>query len=162
MAIDHGEKEAAPLRRKKIPPVPSVKAGSRDAVFLKEATRRLGIWLDSRLTVKEPMHTGRRAARRPSFLFLLRRRQKGGHWEGLQALRNRSPQLPGVLPLVLPATERARALVGGVARWLAGPRARRIASDCLLATSHGRVTRWIVTDPPPSASLEPARRVLLG
>ena len=55
VAFDHGKTEAAMFRRgrKRTTPIATVKVGTNTIPFNKEATRWLGIWLDSQLTLKE-------------------------------------------------------------------------------------------------------------
>ena len=53
IAFDHDKTEAALFRRKQSPPTASVKVGNKEVPFNKEATRWLGIWLDSQLSLKE-------------------------------------------------------------------------------------------------------------
>ena len=53
-AFDHGKTEAALFsRRKKADPEAVVAVGEHTVPFNKEATRWLGVWLDSQLTLKE-------------------------------------------------------------------------------------------------------------
>jgi len=53
VAFDHGKTEAALFRKKKQTPKAKVKVGDNVVPFNKEATRWLGIWLDSQLTLKD-------------------------------------------------------------------------------------------------------------
>ena len=53
VAFDHGKTEAAIFHRKKSTPTATVMVGNNAVPFNKEATRWLGIWLDSQLTLKE-------------------------------------------------------------------------------------------------------------
>jgi len=53
IAFDHGKTEAALFRRKQSPPTAQVRVGNKTVPFNKEATRWLGIWLDSQLLLKE-------------------------------------------------------------------------------------------------------------
>jgi hypothetical protein len=52
IAFDQGKTEAALFRRKG-PPSATIKVGNKDVTFNREATRWLGVWLDSQLTLKE-------------------------------------------------------------------------------------------------------------
>ena len=51
--FDHGKTEAVMFHRKKTAPTATVKVGTSSVPFNKEATRWLGVWLDSQLTLKE-------------------------------------------------------------------------------------------------------------
>jgi hypothetical protein len=53
VAFDHGKRDAALFRRKKTAPTASIRVGTNDISFNTEATRWLGVWLDSQLTLKE-------------------------------------------------------------------------------------------------------------
>ena len=53
VAFGHGKTEAAIFRRKKTPPTAAVKVGANTVLFNEEATRWLGVWPDSQLTLKE-------------------------------------------------------------------------------------------------------------
>jgi len=53
VAFDHGKMEAAIFRRKETTPTETVKVGTDTVPFNKEATRWLGVWLDSQLTLKD-------------------------------------------------------------------------------------------------------------
>jgi len=53
VAFDHGKTETAIFRKAKTTPTATVTVGSNIAPFNKEATRWLGIWLGSQLTLKE-------------------------------------------------------------------------------------------------------------
>jgi len=69
VAFDHGKIEAALFRRKKTPSTATSKVGNLDVTFNREATRWLGIWLDSQLTPKlehraETMKRGRNTMNR--------------------------------------------------------------------------------------------------
>jgi len=64
VAPSHGKTEAAIFRRKKTPPATAVKVGTNTVPFNKEATRWLGIRLDSQHALKDHhairLRTGRR------------------------------------------------------------------------------------------------------
>jgi len=51
--VDHGKTEAVMFHRKKTAPTAKVKVGTSSIAFNKEATRWLGVWLDSQLTLKD-------------------------------------------------------------------------------------------------------------
>ena len=53
VAFDHGKTEAALFHRKRAVPTATVTVGANTVPFNKEATRWLGIWLCSQLTLKE-------------------------------------------------------------------------------------------------------------
>jgi len=53
VAFDHGKTEVAIFHRKKATPTATVKVGDNTVPFSKEATRWLGIWLDSQLRLKD-------------------------------------------------------------------------------------------------------------
>jgi len=53
VAFDHGKTEAAVFRGEKTTPTATAKVGANSVPFNKEATRWLGIWLDSQLTLKD-------------------------------------------------------------------------------------------------------------
>jgi len=53
VAFGHGKTEAAIFRRMKTPPTAAVRPGASKVPFNKEATRWLGVWLDSQLTLKD-------------------------------------------------------------------------------------------------------------
>ena len=52
VAFDHGKTEATIFRGKKTAPTATIKVGTSTIPFNKEATRWLGVWLDSQLTLK--------------------------------------------------------------------------------------------------------------
>jgi hypothetical protein len=54
VAFDHGKTEAALSHRKRSTPAAAIKVGDRTVPFNREATRWLGVRLDSQLTMKEP------------------------------------------------------------------------------------------------------------
>jgi len=58
VAFDHGKTEAALFRRKKKVPTAEVTVGASRVPFNKMATRWLGVWLDSQLTLRDH-HTTR-------------------------------------------------------------------------------------------------------
>jgi hypothetical protein len=58
VALDHGKTEAALFRRKKTAPTVSIRVGTNDISFNTEATRWLGVWLDSQVTPKSTMQSG--------------------------------------------------------------------------------------------------------
>jgi len=51
--FDHGKMEAALFHEKRTTPTATIKVGDENVPFNKEATRWLGAWLDSHLTLKE-------------------------------------------------------------------------------------------------------------
>jgi len=53
IAFDHDKMEAALFHKKRTAPKATVAVGDRKVPFNKEATRWLGVWLDSQLTLKE-------------------------------------------------------------------------------------------------------------
>ena len=53
VTFDHGKTEAEIFRRRKKTPTATVKVGANTVPFKKEATRWLGIWQDSQLTLKD-------------------------------------------------------------------------------------------------------------
>jgi hypothetical protein len=53
VAFDHGKTEAALFRRKRTAPTATIRVGTNDIPFNTDATRWLGVWLDSQLTLKE-------------------------------------------------------------------------------------------------------------
>jgi len=61
VAFAHGKTEAAIFRRKRTPPTATVKVGASTVPPNKEATRWLGVWLDSQLTLKEHQKNGKNA-----------------------------------------------------------------------------------------------------
>ena len=52
VTFDHGKTEAAIFHRKRKAPTATVTVGANTVPFNKEATRWLGVWLDSQLTLK--------------------------------------------------------------------------------------------------------------
>jgi len=75
VAFDHGKTETALFHKVRTAPVAAVKVGGRNSPFNKEATRWLGVWLDSQLTLKEHnawhaigLKKGRNAMNRPNRL----------------------------------------------------------------------------------------------
>jgi len=53
VAFDHGKMEAALLCRKRTTPMATLKIGANVVPFNKVATRWLGVWLDSQLTLRD-------------------------------------------------------------------------------------------------------------
>jgi len=68
VAFDYGRMEAALFYKKQTAPTATVAVGANDVPFNKEVTRRLGIWLDAQLSLKEHhatrMKEGRKAMTR--------------------------------------------------------------------------------------------------
>jgi ribonuclease HI len=53
VAFDHGKTEAVLFRKQRVAPTATIRVGTNDIPFNTEATRWLGVWLDSQLTLKE-------------------------------------------------------------------------------------------------------------
>ena len=68
VAFDHGKTEAAIFQRKRRAPTATVAVGPNEVPFNREATRWLGVWLDSQITLKghhaTRMKEGRKAMAR--------------------------------------------------------------------------------------------------
>jgi len=64
VVFDHDKSEAMLFSRKRRVPTATIKVGEREIGFNKKATRWLGIWLDSHLTLKEHQKTMAKKARK--------------------------------------------------------------------------------------------------
>jgi len=64
VVFDHDKSEAMLFSRKRRVPTAMIKVGEREIGFNKEATRWLGIWLDSYLTLREHQKTMAKKARK--------------------------------------------------------------------------------------------------
>ena len=64
VAFDHDKTEAALFHREMTAPTATVTVGANTVPFNKEATRWLGVWLDSQLTLRSTTTSGRRRASR--------------------------------------------------------------------------------------------------
>jgi hypothetical protein len=53
VAFDHGKTEAALFRKKRTASKASIRVGTNEITFITQATRWLGVWLDSQLTLKQ-------------------------------------------------------------------------------------------------------------
>jgi len=53
VAFDYGKTAAAIFRKRKTPPTATVKVSANTVPFNNKATRWLGVWLDSQLTLKD-------------------------------------------------------------------------------------------------------------
>jgi len=53
VAFDYGKTAAAIFHKRKTPPTATVKVSANTVPFNSKATRWLGVWLDSQLTLKD-------------------------------------------------------------------------------------------------------------
>ena len=65
MASDHGKSKEALFRRKKKVPTAEVTVGASHVPFNKMATRWLGVWLDSQLTLRDHHATRLKHGQKP-------------------------------------------------------------------------------------------------
>lgn len=86
IVFDHGKTRAALFHRKRTVPTASIMVGNQDVPLNKEATRWLGIWLDSHLTPNEHHATRLKKARNAMDRLrrltgqMASRQSTGGRW----------------------------------------------------------------------------------